>query len=220
MTGRRPRRCGGRSAGVSALIGLILTLCCAAGCGTATRTGANLMTAADPAALWPCSILPSQTLAAFGLQVMPSSPTGGTTRSSGPICESYDSATTMGAVLATGKGNPAFGTTENRVPGIGDVYVRSISVPIDAAAVTLEVPAKVPSQMDEFWTVAVTCKVGCDDASALRVAEAIAVSIGPRASELFKAPPTGTRYWVPGGSNAASASAGTEPPKAEPASTP
>ena len=210
-----------RSAAASALICLILlTLSCAAGCGTATRTGADLTTPTDPAALWPCSIFPSQTLARFGLQIMPSSPRGGTTQGSVPICESYDSATTLGAVLSTGKGNPAFGTTKDDAPGIGDVYVRDISVPIDAAAVTLAVPAKTSSQIDEFWTVAVTCRVGCDDASALRVAEALAASIEPRAAELFERQPAGARYWTPGGSNAASASVGTVPAKAVPASTP
>lgn len=123
----------------------------------------------------------------------------------------------MGAVLTTGKGDPAFGTTRDNVPGVGDVYVRNIPIPIDAAAVALAVPAKAPSQMEEFWTVAVTCRVGCDDLSAMRVAEGIAVSIEPRAAELFEPQPTGTRYWAPGGSNAASASVGTVPTKAVPA---
>lgn len=146
---------------------------------------------------------------------MPSSPSRGTTRRSVPICETYNVATTTGAVLATGEGNPALGSTATDAPGLGVVYARSIPVPGDAAAVTLEVPADPSSQANEFWTIAVTCRVGCDDADALRIAEALAVSIAPRAPELFKPQPAGTRYWAPGAPLAASASEGTVPAQAQ-----
>lgn len=196
-------------------------MCLVAGCATAGPAGSvKTGTVAAASELWPCPVVPAATLKTLGLEVTPSSPPAGATRTSSAECAFYNPATTLGVVLALGEGDLSQVDATVKVPGLGVVYISTVSVPVDAASVAVEVPAPV-GRRDTFWSVAVTCRTGCDDAAALQVAEDVTAAVAPRARWLFEKQPAGTRYWAPGGGQyATSGNSGVESTVAKPSPAP
>lgn len=203
------------------IISSAMMACLVGGCASAgPTTSVKIGTVAAVSDLWPCRVVPAATVKNLGLEVTPSSPPAGATRTSSAECAFYNPATTVGVVLGLGEGDPSAGSATVKVPGLGAVYVRPFSVPIDAGAVAVEVPAPI-GRRDAFWSVAVTCRTGCDDAAALQVAEDVTAAVGPRAKWLFEKQPAGTRYWAPGGGEyATSGNSGVQSTVAKPSPAP